>query len=336
MKALYFKTRENNRVQCTLCPHNCLIEPGQAGKCRVRHNKDGILQTDVYNNVSALSVDPVEKKPLYHFYPGYDILSVGSFGCNMSCVFCQNHDISQPSAAVMRRRRNEIGTAEIIKEAKKVKSNAGLAFTYNEPVVWFEFMKDLAVMAQEEGLSTVMVSNGFVNKKPLDELTAVIDAFNIDLKAFNDHFYRKLTGSAIKPVLNTLQAIRAAGRHLEITYLVIPGNNDDREEFSNAISWIDKNLGSDTVLHLSRYFPSYNFDAPATTASTIKDMYDIASAKLDYVYPGNIMLPGSTDTLCPACGTVISTRKGYGIKHLNTLDGSCSECGHRVYRHFKP
>src|SRR6056297_2660955 len=162
MKALYFKTHENNKVQCTLCPHNCLIEPGQTGKCRVRHNKGGVLQTEVYNNISALSVDPVEKKPLYHIYPGHNILSVGSFGCNMSCVFCQNHDISQPSASAMGRRKKVSGTAEIIEEAKKIRSNAGLAFTYNEPVVWFEYMRDLAVMAHEEGLSTVMVSNGFV------------------------------------------------------------------------------------------------------------------------------------------------------------------------------
>lgn len=336
MKASYFKTRENDTVQCTLCPHYCIIEPGQAGKCRVRHNTGGVLHTEVYNNVSALSVDPVEKKPLYHFYPGYDILSVGSYGCNMSCVFCQNFNISQPSAPLMRRPENETGKEEIIEKAKKLRSNAGLAFTYNEPAVWFEFMKDLALMAREEELATVMISNGFVNIEPLDELTELIDAFNIDLKAFNDHFYRKYTGSAIKPVLKTLQAIRDAGRHLEITFLVIPGLNDDRKEFSNAVSWINKNLGSDTILHLSRYFPSYNLDAPATPASTIRDMYEIASATLDYVYPGNIQLSESTGTVCPACGTIITTRSGYGIKHLNTVDGKCSECGHRIYNHFRP
>jgi len=336
MEALYFKTRDDHIVQCTLCPHYCIIKPGQSGKCRVRHNANGQLQTQVYNNVSALSADPVEKKPLYHFYPGYNILSVGSFGCNMTCSFCQNFDISQATETVIDRRKTEISRPVIIERAKKSESNIGLAFTYNEPTVWFEFMRDLAIDAGESGMSTVMVSNGFINPDPLDELNAHIDAFNIDLKAFNDNFYRTYTGSAIKPVLNTLKKIRSADRHLELTYLVIPGLNDDKNEFMNCIDWINENLGQDTVLHLSRYFPGYNFSAPATPASTLREMYGIASEKLNYVYLGNIDIPESSDTVCPACGTKVTSRRAYSTEHMNTTDGRCSACGHLIYKYFRP
>ena len=334
MKAAYYKSLDENNVQCILCPHNCLIKPGETGKCRVRHNVDGILETEVFDNASALALDPVEKKPLYHFYPGTDILSIGSFGCNMTCPFCQNYEISQPSVSVMNRRKNKISSSEILKEAKEIRSNIGLAFTYNEPIVWYEFMMEMAVNAKKSGISTVMVSNGYINRAPLKELIEYIDAFNIDLKAFNDNFYREYTGARLKPVLNTLKDIHSAGKHLEITYLIIPGYNDDRDEFRNCVSWINDNLGPDAILHLSRYFPNYNFSAPPTPASTLHDMYNIAKEKLNFVYPGNINISGIMDTICPDCGSIITSRSGYHIKHLNTEDGRCSKCGRMIYKYF--
>lgn len=335
MRAAYFKTLDDKNVQCMLCPHNCLIKPGETGKCKVRHNVNGILETEVYNNVSALAVDPVEKKPLYHFYPGKAILSVGSFGCNMTCPFCQNHDISQPSVSIMNRRKNIINSLEILNQAKEINSNIGIAFTYNEPIVWYEFMLELAINAKKTGISTVMVSNGYINRKPLKELMDHIDAFNIDLKAFSDDFYREHTSARLKPVLNTLKEIYAAGKHLEITYLIIPGYNDNREEFRNCISWISDNLGYEVVLHLSRYFPSYNFSAPPTQASTLQDMHKIAMEKLNYVYPGNINISGIMDTVCPDCNSIITSRSGYHIKHLNTENGRCSKCGRVIYKYFR-
>ncbi len=334
MEAVYFTSLGENNIRCTLCPHNCRIKPGETGKCNVRHNVDGKLHTDVYENISALALDPIEKKPLYHFYPGKQILSVGSFGCNMSCLFCQNYEISQPTVSIMNSRKNKISSSKILEKARKISSNIGLAFTYNEPIVWYEFMMDMAKGAKNSGLSTVMVSNGYINRVPLNGLIEYIDAFNIDLKAFNNEFYRDYTGAGIKPVLNTLKKIRSSGKHLEITYLVIPGHNDNRDEFTDCVSWINDNLGKDTVFHLSRYFPNYNFSAPPTPASTIRDLYYIAKEKLNFVYPGNINIKGIMDTICPDCGSVITSRSGYSIDHLKTEDGSCSKCGRMIYSHF--
>ncbi|MDT8401008.1 MAG: AmmeMemoRadiSam system radical SAM enzyme [Bacteroidales bacterium] len=336
MKAAYFIPLEEKMIRCTLCPHNCLLKPSETGICKVRHNIDGTMQTDVYENVSALALDPIEKKPLYHFHPGKQILSVGSFGCNMKCVFCQNYEISQPSVSIMNKRKNHLPSSQIIYEAKQISSNIGLAFTYNEPVVWYEFMLEMAADAKKSGLSTVMVSNGYINRAPLQDLIGYIDAFNIDLKAFTNDFYRKYTGSGLKPVLNTLKDIHSGGKHLEITFLVIPDYNDKREEFRACISWINDNLGPDVVLHLSRYFPNYNFSAPPTPSSTLKELFYIAREKLNFVYPGNINIPGIMDTVCPDCGSVITSRSAYRIKHLNTEDGSCSKCGRMIYRHFSP
>ncbi len=335
MKAAYFKLLDDKNVRCILCPHKCLLKPGETGKCRVRHNVDGVLETEVFNNISAMAVDPIEKKPLYHFYPGTDIVSIGSFGCNMKCPFCQNHEISQPSVSVMNRRKNEISASAILSEAKRIDTNIGLAFTYNEPIVWYEFMMDLATRAKKAGIATVMVSNGYISSEPLKGLIEFIDAFNIDLKAFNNDFYRKYTGAAIKPVLNTLKDIVTSGRHLEITYLIIPGYNDNQDEFRDCILWIVDNLGPDVILHLSRYFPNYQFTAPPTPSQTVVELYNIAKDKINFVYPGNINIPGIMDTLCPDCGLTITSRSGYFIKHLNTEDGNCSQCERIIYRYFR-
>jgi pyruvate formate lyase activating enzyme len=285
-----------------------------------------------YGVISGHSLDPVEKKPLYHFFPGHNILSIGSYGCNMRCDFCQNWHISQKSAESF----SPVTDPDIIVlEAVSSWKNIGLAFTYNEPVIWFEFMRDTALRIKEKGLYTVMVSNGFVNSDPLNEILGFIDAFNIDLKAFNESFYRKLTGADLEPVKNTLKQIAKAGKHLEITTLIIPGRNDSVQEMETESKWISEELGNETPFHLSRYFPMYQRNDPATPQETLKMLFETASRHLKYVYLGNTAGDTGQDTSCSKCGKVVTKRSGYDTKLMN-LDskGKCMSCGNPVYRYF--
>lgn len=327
-----FYTKYGNYTQCQLCPHLCKLAEGRKGICGVRKNTANEIELTTYGVISGYSVDPVEKKPLYHFFPGMNILSIGSYGCNMRCDFCQNWAISQDVPEKMSAR---ISPERIAADAATTKNNIGLAFTYNEPVVWFEFMRDTAVIVKREGMRTVMVSNGFVNNGPLGEIIGFIDAFNIDLKAFNDNFYKKLTGADPEPVKNALKQISKAGRHLEITTLVIPGRNDSEQEMSEESKWIAGELGDNTPLHLSRYFPTYKRNDPPTPQSILDRLYDIASQNLKHVYIGNTASPKGQDTKCSNCGKVVTKRSGYIVRHT-FLDerGRCLECGNPVYDNF--
>jgi pyruvate formate lyase activating enzyme len=320
---------ESNKLQCLLCPHFCKIEEGKAGICGVRKNTGKKIELQTYGVISGYSLDPVEKKPLYHFFPGQNILSIGSYGCNMSCDYCQNFNISQKVPDGL---RPGLSPEEIIKTARTSEKNIGIAFTYNEPVIWFEFMRDVALDAKAEGLYTAMVSNGYVNPGPLEEIIRFIDAFNIDLKAFNNFFYRKLTGTNIEPVKNSLKQIAESGKHLEITTLIIPGQNDDEKEMLMQSDWIASELGKDVPLHLSRYFPMYRRADPATSEETIIRLHEIASENLNYVYIGNSVTESGHDTKCPECGTTVTKRSGYETRLLN-LDksGKCSGCGKLIY-----
>jgi pyruvate formate lyase activating enzyme len=326
-----FKETEN-KLECLLCPHYCKLTAGKTGICGVRKNTGEKIELQTYGVLSGYSLDPVEKKPLYHFFPGYNILSVGSYGCNMKCDFCQNYNISQkiPESLIP-----ETTPEKIVKAAISAEKNIGIAFTYNEPVIWFEFMRDAALVAKNEGLFTVMVSNGYVNSEPLNEIIQFIDAFNIDLKAFNDSFYRKLTGADIVPVKNGLKQIAKSGKHLEITTLIIPGQNDDEKEMVLQSEWIAGELGNDVPLHLSRYFPMFRREDPATSQETLNRLFEIASGKLDHVYMGNTISDSGQNTHCPKCGTTVTIRSGYKTR-LSNLDkeGKCTSCGTLVYRHF--
>jgi pyruvate formate lyase activating enzyme len=320
-------------ARCTICPQNCMIKPGASGICGVRGNDgSGSVHLTKYGSVSGYGTDPIEKKPLYHFYPGSKILSVGSFGCNLRCDFCQNSSISQsaPSHGVRR-----MMPSAIVAEACLIPENRGVAFTYNEPVVWFEFMRDIALLAKAAQLKTVVVSNGYVNQSALEEMIAFTDAFNIDLKFFNNDSYKKYTGGTLGPVLNSIREIAKAGRHIEITTLVIPGLNDSADEISAMASWIATEIGADTPLHLSRYFPSYHRRTPATKTDTLKVLKNAASNHLDYVYTGNTAIPELNCTMCPDCGTTVTNRKGYDTEILNLSDeGNCTMCGKKIYRYF--
>ena len=330
MRPLFLKY--DNYIECRLCPHLCKIPPGKWGICRVRQNTGDRIELLTYGVLSACSTDPVEKKPLYHFFPGYNIFSVGSYGCNMRCDFCQNWNISQKSAGSLKPNTDPGLLAD---EAASVPKNIGIAFTYNEPVIWFEFVMDTAIKIREKGLFTVMVSNGFINREPLNELLEVIDAFNIDLKAFNDDFYSRLTGARLEPVKESLKAIALAGKHLEITTLIIPGKNDSVNEMESQAEWIAGELGEETPLHLSRYFPMFKRDDPSTPPETLIQLYEAASKRLKSVYLGNTRGEFGQVTLCSKCGTKVTSRSGYNIRLMNLSEtGHCKKCGNLVYRNF--
>jgi pyruvate formate lyase activating enzyme len=322
------------KTECLLCPHNCRIDEGKSGICRVRKNIGGRIELQTYGILSACSLDPVEKKPLYHFFPGYNILSVGSYGCNMRCDFCQNYSISQ-SGYEIREGQSIISPEALVSRALRAHKNAGVAFTYNEPVIWFEYMMETAMLAKSKGMYTVMVSNGYVNRDPLKKIIEFIDAFNIDLKAFNDTFYRKLTGAGIEPVKIALKMIADSGKHLEITTLVIPGQNDNEKDMEKGTEWIAGELGENVPLHLSRYFPIYKRNDPSTPDETLQSLYQTAARKLNYVYIGNTRLLTGQNTLCPECGRTVTIRSGYNTKLLNLDEsGKCKGCGNLIYRDF--
>ncbi|MFO7575896.1 MAG: AmmeMemoRadiSam system radical SAM enzyme [Bacteroidales bacterium] len=318
---------------CLVCPHNCKLAPGSSGICRVRKNEGrGSIALTTCGLVSGFGSDPIEKKPLYHFYPGSTILSVGSYGCNLHCDFCQNWHIS---VGVARLSGKKMNPEQIVEDAIAIPGNAGIAFTYNEPVVWIEFMLDIAEKAKEAGLATVMVSNGYVNEKPLEDILKVIDAFNIDLKFFSDDSYRRYTGGTLAPVLRSLSQIASAGRHLEVTTLVIPGLNDTESEIREITGWIAAECGNETPLHLSRYHPAHKRTTPATPVDKLVDLHKTASETLSYVYIGNASTTGLSDTRCPRCGTIVTLRTGYTTEVRNiTNSGKCSRCGHTIYRHL--
>jgi len=329
LEASYYE-RLNGTIKCFLCPHNCRIADGKTGICKVRKNQDGKLVTETWGRISALHKDPIEKKPLYHFFPGSSILSIGSVGCNMKCRCCQNWQISQVSASEFDFSR-EFPPDEIVRLAISDKDNIGVAYTYNEPGMWFEYMLAIARLIRMKGLQNVMVSNGYINERPLDDLLTCIDAFNIDLKGFTEEFYKNFTGATLSPVLRSLKKIRQSGCHLEITCLVIPDQNDDPVDFDRMISWIADELGKNTVFHLSRYHPAYKFGLEPTSVADLEKLLAIAQKKIFHVYAGNIQLKDYQDTRCPNCNNIVVIRAGYYTSKIAvTENGSCKHCGTRV------
>jgi pyruvate formate lyase activating enzyme len=329
-KEAMFYDRQDGKVKCYLCPHNCIIKEGFSGVCNVRRNSEGKLVSDNYGILSAVNFDPIEKKPLYHFYPGSLILSLGSYGCNMKCKCCQNWQISQATVKDFTV-RNSYMPQDMLRIAKSRSNNIGVAYTYNEPTVWYEFMLETAKLFQSAGLKNAIVSNGFINEEPLLELLKYIDAFNIDLKAFNDRFYKEVSSAKLEPVKNTLKIISEHKKHLEITNLVIPGLNDNEDEFKSMVEWIASELGVNTVLHLSRYHPMYRMNIESTSSLTLERLYKIAAGILDYVFVGNINLKDYQDTKCSKCKNTVISRSGYFIEKSGIdKDGKCIYCGNLI------
>ncbi len=281
-EALYYEKLDGKKVHCHLCPYNCMISDGGRGACGVRVNRLGTLYTEVYNKTTSIALDPIEKKPLYHYHPGESILSVGTKGCNLHCQFCQNWQISQEIDAPTQ----EITSTQVIEKARSAGS-FGIAYTYNEPFIWYEFVLETAKMAKRAGLENVLVTNGYVNMPPLEGMLPYIDAMNIDLKSFDNDFYVKVCKGSLKPVLDVIKRSHKSC-HIELTNLIIPTLNDSEETIRKMVSWIFENLGPEVPLHFSRYFPCYQMTLPPTPVDTLKRAERIAKEKLKYVYLGNI------------------------------------------------
>lgn len=332
-EARYYEPEAAEKVRCKLCPHGCLLIDGSAGKCKIRYNSNGKLYTATYGIISALHSDPVEKKPLYHFFPGKTILSLGSYGCNLACIFCQNWRISQNAHGYNDFQRR-MQVAEIVEHAANVPDNIGIAFTYNEPIINIEYLLDLAAAIKQTGLHTAVISNGFIEPAPLQDLLLHIDAFNIDLKAFDNKSYLKFTGACLEPVLRTLKIIHNSGKHLEITHLIVPGMNDDIKVFERMLEWIAGELGKTTVLHISKYFPCYQYHKPPAEDTAILRFLETAKQSLHYCYGGNLTCYDFSDTVCHVCGSLQIKRKGYitEIGRIGTT-GRCSECNQLIIKH---
>jgi pyruvate formate lyase activating enzyme len=335
VQALYFEKHSTGEVTCTLCPHRCKLKQEKKGICGVRKNRNGLLYTENYGKVSAIHFDPIEKKPLYHFYPGSQILSIGTIGCNLSCRFCQNYEISQADVESYGF-VSSYEPEEILKIARGRPENIGISFTYNEPTIWYEYVMDVAGKAKENNMLTTMVTNGFINPDPFAALLPFMDAFNIDLKAFTDEFYRKYTSSRLTPVMDTILQIKEAGKHLEITNLIIPGLNDKTETFRDMVRWISTEVSEETVLHLSRYFPVYKMSIERTPLSTLERLYNIAREYLNHVFLGNVGGANfGKNTCCPSCGAEVIIREGYFTRVTGLAPGgTCSHCRYRILQNY--
>lgn len=312
-------------VHCHLCPHNCVIADSKRGICRVRENIKGRLYAMSYGRAVSMNIDPIEKKPLFHFLPGTESLSFGTAGCNLRCSHCQNWEISQAKPEDFP--TPETMPKEIIKNAKKA-GCPSISYTYTEPTIFYEYAYDTATIAHDEGIKNVMVTNGYISKKPIQELYPLIDAANVDLKGFNEEFYANECGAKLKPVLDALKVMKDVGTWLEITNLIIPTMNDDMKEIKEMCQWIVDNLGKDTPLHFSRFFPMYKLlNLPQTPAETLMKAKNTAiRAGLNYVYVGNIVTDKETNTYCPKCGKLLMGRSGFGIVSNNIREGKCVYC----------
>lgn len=330
MKAQFQYKLPKKKVQCTLCPHFCILKPGEIGDCHVRENKKGELFSKNYSILTALHADPIEKKPLYHFKPGSKILSAGTFGCNLHCNFCQNHSISQSSGEDLTT-TFKLSPQDLVKKAQSIPDNIGIAYTYNEPTIWYEYVLETSIIAQKVGLKNVLVSNGFINKEPAKRLFPNIDAFNIDLKAFDNKFYKEQAGGTLKPVKETIKYISSLNKHLEITFLIIPNLNDDLNRFRELLKFVKDHTGQNTVIHLSRYFPSFKSQESPTPVATLKRFFEEAQKFINFVYVGNINSDFGKDTFCPECKTKLIKRNAYQTQLFVNPEGKCPKCDHAVH-----
>ncbi|MFQ5885394.1 MAG: AmmeMemoRadiSam system radical SAM enzyme [Thermoplasmata archaeon] len=320
---------DGDRVRCELCPHFCKIAEGKSGICNVRKNSKGKLYTLIYGKITSMTPDPIEKKPLFHFHPGTSVLSFGTVGCNYSCPFCQNYSISQakPENAYLRDFK-----PESVVPAVKKSGCAGVAWTYNEPTIWHEFAYDCSKLVKEAGYYSVYVTNGYINEEPLREIAPYLDAMNVDLKSLKEDFYQKMCKAKVQPVLDAIVLGKELGIHVELTNLVIPGENDKKEDFEELTKWVVENLGQEVPMHFSRFHPDYKMlDKPRTPLKTLELAYRIAKdAGLKYVYVGNIPTNDRENTFCPNCGNMVIERWGFSISK-NNLDGDkCKKCGGKV------
>lgn len=326
-EALLYEKEAENRVRCGLCAHRCRIDPGARGICGVRENRKGTLQSLIYGSILAENVDPIEKKPFFHFLPGSRSFSIAAAGCNFRCSFCQNHDISQ-----MPRERGQIAgretTPEEVVERALRSGSQSIAYTYTEPTVGFEFAYATAGIARESGIKNVFVTNGYMTPEMLELIAPRLDAANVDLKAFRDDFYRKECGARLEPVLDSLRKMKDLGIWVEVTTLLIPGLNDEVEELGELAAFI-VSLGAETPWHVSRFHPQYRMtERPPTPASAIHRAAEIGrSAGLKYVYCGNLPGDAGENTFCAGCSRLLIGRSGFSVERLELKGSACPDCG---------
>ena len=319
MEARWYEPAEGGRVRCGLCPHRCLIAAGRRGVCGVRENREGRLELPFYGRLSSIAADPIEKKPLYHYHPGEKILSVGFVGCSFHCPFCQNYRISQGASAP-----TEAWSPEQLVDLARREGSFGIAYTYSEPLIHLEYVLDTARLARSRGLKNVLVSNGFVNPEPAEELLAVMDAANIDLKGFQEGFYKDEIGGKLEEVKRFLT--QARGRlALEVTTLVIPSRNDQPSEIEGIARFL-ASLDPRIPYHLSAYYPQYRYTLPPTSPELLRRLGEAARRHLRYVYLGNVGAE-EADTACAKCGSVLVRRRGWQVKVAGLRNGSCAVCG---------
>jgi pyruvate formate lyase activating enzyme len=328
-EAMFWRKLDNGKVVCELCPHLCKISLGKCGICEVRENKKGTLHSLIYGLATSVTPDPIEKKPLFHFHPGTYVLSFGTVGCNLKCMHCQNFAISQAKIEAMRFKRLKV--EDVVDIARRYKCD-GIAWTYNEPTIWYEFTYDASVLAKKEGLYTCYVTNGFIESEPLKKINPYLDAMNIDVKSFTNDFYKKTCKAKLKPVLDTCKLAKELGIFIELTYLIIPQNNDLESEITEFCSWVVENLGEDTPVHFSRFHPDYKMrDAIATPISTLEKAHAIAkSTGLRYVYIGNVPHGDYENTYCPNCNELLIERIGFSTKQHHIKKGLCPKCDLRL------
>jgi len=322
IEAQYWTAESAQKVRCVLCPHQCRINPGGRGLCQIRENRSGVLYALTYNRISVVHMDPIEKKPLYHFFPGKEILSVGSVGCNLKCQFCQNWEISQSGFVD---NLTQMDSQRIISLAQS-QGSIGIAYTYNEPFIWWEFIRETSEKAKKLHLKNVLVTNGYVNSQPLLELLPFIDAMNIDLKAMDDDFYRRYCGGSLSPVLETIELSYRNKVHIEITNLLVTGLNHTPEHIQRLVDFV-ASVSPEIPLHFSRYFPAHRMETPATDPKVLLDAYRIAREKLHYVYLGNYSGTEGQNSYCSHCGRPLITRTGYRTSFGHLEKGHCQNCG---------
>lgn len=330
-EAAYYRNLDGKEVECRLCPRECLLRDGERGDCQVKENIGGTLYSLTYGRPCSLSLEPIEKAPLYHFFPGHTRLCIAAAGCNMRCKFCQNWQISQRPPEEVPVIAEYVSPDEVVALALD-RGARSICFTFSEPTTFYEYMYDIADLARRHGLSTSMVSNGYINPKPLKRLLSVLTAVKIDLKSFTEEFYDEITFGELEPVLDTLKEIRSSGVWLEIVNLVIPTLNDDSEEIQSMCRWICQELGPDVPLHFTRFYPQYRLTSlPATPVGTLEAAWTIARNEgVRFVYVGNVMGHTNNSTFCPECGNPLIARTGFFVSVNRLAEGGCPDCGEQI------
>jgi pyruvate formate lyase activating enzyme len=318
-----------HKVRCLLCPHHCILGDNQVGICKVRQNLKGELYSLSYDRVAATHSDPIEKKPLYHFLPASTSFSIATMGCNFQCTFCQNHSLSRVEDAG-KLYGESISPGQLVKTALRSRAQS-ISYTYTEPTIYFELMLETAKLARDSGIKNVMVTNGYMSSEALEMIAPYMDGANVDLKAFTEDFYKKYCAARLEPVLDTIKTMKQKGIWVEVTTLLIPGLNSDREELKQLISFI---LGVDETIpwHVSRFYPQYKLtDIPPTDPGTISDILETAKEMgLQYLYAGNVSSAKWENTYCPQCSTLLIERQGYFTRILDLSNGKCGSCNHSI------